>query len=353
MIRWIRKNLCTSSFSEVTPTKNLHVVDIRDLVDKKGNTSKIVKSKVDEVLQSLKKGKKVAICCDYGISRSNSIAAGVLSLYEGISMKDAIKSVLKKTDEKSIKIEVLSTVSKAIEKNPKKNVNYKKLRIMVTGSSGFIGKKIIPELKKEFHVFTSSHDEIDLIENIVELDQFVKEHNIDMLIHFANPRIYTTNDSMGKSLIMLKNILDVCLENKLFLVFPSGWEIYSGYKTKQMNANEKLFPKPGNTYGYTKFLSESLIQMYHTKFELKYTIIRSSPIYGIDGDKPKFIWNFLDKAMNNKDIFTHKYINGHPKLDLLNIDDYIKAVRMIVKKRIQGSINVFVRKNIFIVHGFI
>ncbi|RDJ32165.1 MAG: NAD(P)-dependent oxidoreductase [Crenarchaeota archaeon] len=339
MVKWIRKDLCTSSFSEVTESKDLHIIDVRDLVDKRGNSRNIIRTKINDALNSLKMGKKVAICCDYGISRSNSIAAGVLALSEEISMNDAIRTVLKKTGEKSIKIDVLSTVIGVIEKKKLKKKN-NRLRVVITGSTGFLGKKIMSEFKKEFEIFTPNRNQIDLINDIVDLDLFVKDNQIDLIIHTANPRIYSTNQSMGNSLIMLKNVLDVCVENKLSLIYLSGWEIYSGYKKNKMIIKENTIPNPGSTYGYTKFLSESLIKMYHKNFKLKYTIIRSSPIYGIDGDKPKFIWNFLEKAVKNENILTHKYHNGYPKLDLLYVDDLVSAIKEIVKKRINGSINI-------------
>ncbi len=34
---------------------------------------------------------------------------------------------------------------------------------------------------------------------------------------------------MGQTLAMLRNVIDVCVSNNIRLVYPSSWEIYSGY----------------------------------------------------------------------------------------------------------------------------
>ena len=339
-IRWIRKNLGISSYSAIKKTPNLKILDIRDLVDKEGNSTKVIKSKINEGLHYLQEGKKVAVCCDYGISRSNAIAAGILSELEGINFEDSIKQIIRKTGEKSIKVEVLSAVRKAIKQKNTKNKSVKKKNILITGGAGFIGKSIIRKIAHEYNILTPKKNEINLLDDTVKLDLLIKEKNINTIVHLANPRIYTTNEAMGKSLLMLKNILDVCRENNLFLIFPSSWEIYSGYKGKNIKADENLQSRPGGTYGQTKLLCESLIELYHNQHGLKFCILRSSPIYGPESDKPKFIWNFLEKAKNNHTIFTHKYTNGYPKLDLMYIDDFVNALQKVIKNRIQGPVNI-------------
>lgn len=54
------------------------IVDCRDMLDEGGNPISLYKEKIDQVLEFLKQGKKVVICCGAGMSRSNAIAIGVL-----------------------------------------------------------------------------------------------------------------------------------------------------------------------------------------------------------------------------------------------------------------------------------
>ncbi|MEW6183469.1 MAG: NAD-dependent epimerase/dehydratase family protein [Bacillota bacterium] len=342
MTRWITDYIGTSAFNEATAQPDIHLLDVRDLVDKSGNEPSAINSKIDEALSHLLQGQKVVICCDYGVSRSNAIAAGVIARYDQIGLNQAVRQVLKTTGENSIKIEVLSAVRQALESETKKysptSLAGTPKRLLITGSSGFLGTTLAAHLDN-LETFRPTRSEINLMSDVVKLDLLVKEKNIDTVIHLANPRVYSTNESMGQALIMLKNVLDVCSENQLWLIFLSGWEIYSGYKTEELRANEALPPHPGSTYGQTKFLCETLIDLFHRNNGLRYTILRSSPVYGTESDRPRFIWNFLNKALRNEEIVTHKYLNGFPKLDLLHVSDLCRSVAQVIKLGAQGTFN--------------
>jgi UDP-glucuronate decarboxylase len=62
-------------------------------------------------------------------------------------------------------------------------------------------------------------------------------------------------------------------------------------------------------------------------------------VYGPGGDRPKFIWNFLQKALRNEEIVAHRYLNGLPTLDLLYVDDLRAAILAAIQRRVQGEIN--------------
>jgi UDP-glucuronate decarboxylase len=311
-------------------------------VDKSGNAPAMVKSMIDDGLAHLRQGEKVVVCCDYGMSRSNAIAAGILAAYEDISLGKAIQCVIATTQETAIKVEVLSAIRSALGVGPQKASPSKptERRLLVTGASGFIGSALMGALRSKYEVAAPTHQEVDLVRDAVSLDLLVKERDIDTLVHLANPRVYTTNEAMGASVVMLKNVLDVCKENGLFLVYLSSWEIYSGYKTCELRADESLPPCPGGAYGQTKLLCEMLIEHHYRHHRVRRLIVRSSPVYGPGSDRPKFIWNFLEKALGDKEIVTHKYINGVPKLDLLHVDDLYAALLAAVERQPQGTINV-------------
>jgi len=342
MIRWITNEIGTAPWGLKDIPSETHILDVRDLVDKAGNMTETVKLKIDEGVGHLRKGKKLVICCDYGISRSNAIGAGVLAIHKNINLDDAIKQIITKTGEKAIKLEVLSEVRRALGDFSKKtSVSPKKIQnLLITGASGFVGSSLVNHLNPRNKVVTPSHKEIDLVCDTVALDRLAREEDIDTIIHLASPRVYTSNESLGLNLIMLKNVLDVCAENSLHLVYISGWVIYSGYEERELKANETLLPRPGGTYGQTKFLCETLIERYTKHHGIFNTIIRSSPVYGPRSDRPKFIWNFLEKAIRNEDIITHKYLNGYPILDLLHVDDLSRAITTATHRRTKGVINV-------------
>jgi nucleoside-diphosphate-sugar epimerase len=244
------------------------------------------------------------------------------------------------TGEKSIKIEVLNIVRDSLGIIDKKTTLNQGKGLLITGANGFIGKGLLPQLSERgYAVYAPTRKEIDLLQDTVELDLLVKEKGISTILHLANPRIYTTNVSMGESLVMLKNVLDVCAENDIRLIYLSFGEVYSGYHAQELRADETLPHCPGNAYGQTKMLCESLIKCYQRQYGLSCLILRSSPVYGLESDRPKFIWNFLNKAKRDIEIITHVYKNGFPALDLLHINDLRQAIISAMDKDLNGSVN--------------
>lgn len=61
---------------------------------------------------------------------------------------------------------------------------------------------------------------------------------------------------------------------------------------------------------------------------------------GVGSDKPKFIYNFINKIKQSQRIVTHHYNNGLPALDLLYIDDLVAAVERTVSSGFSGNLNI-------------
>lgn len=342
MINWLSENLGTAAFDKMAADSSVRLVDVRDMVDKAGNLPDVAQKKIDAALAYLSRGEKVVICCDYGRSRSNAIAAGILALSTDMTFNQALRHVVSVTGQKEIDTEVLNVVREAVKNRLPDEAETKfgaKKRVLVTGGSGFIGGVLLSRLGPEYEVVAPPRDEINLAEGAIELALAVKERGIDLIIHLANPRVYTSNKAFGESLVMLRNVLDVCKGNDVKLVYPSGWEIYSGYRANALLAAESLPAYPKGPYGEAKYFCETLIEQYKRQYGVKCVILRSSPVYG-GGDKPKFLYNFLHKAAKGEPVFTHKYINGFPHLDLLHIDDLISALLAIIDADVDRSFNI-------------
>lgn len=343
MIKWITENIGTGAYSDVVKdiSKNIKLVDVRDMVDKSGNSLGVINKKIDTSLGYLKKGYRVVICCDYGKSRSNSIAAGVISKNNNKEFNEALNIVLKKTTEKEIDLSVVSMVRSVVCGPKNRKQKNKSKNILITGASGFIGKSLFARLDNDnkYKVFPLLRRDVDLINNPLLFDVVVNDKKIDTIVHLANPRIYTLKESMGKTLVMLKNVLDVCRENNIKLIFVSTWMVYSGYISQSLKINESFELFARGTYGETKYLSEKLVELYKKNYKLETAILRSAPVYGQGSDKPKFIYNFIDKALQNKNITTHKYQNGFPKMDLLHLDDFVRAIVMAIENNFTGELN--------------
>jgi nucleoside-diphosphate-sugar epimerase len=138
---------------------------------------------------------------------------------------------------------------------------------------------------------------------------------------------------------MLRNVLDVCRELDIRLIFPSGWEIYSGYQNAHLLASECTPPLPRGPYGETKFLCEQLIDHHVAMYGLRSAVIRSSPVYGSGGNRPRFIYTFREQAARGLEIITHRYINGPPALDLMHVNDFVELLTRVAESTYVGKLN--------------
>jgi UDP-glucuronate decarboxylase len=212
--------------------------------------------------------------------------------------------------------------------------------VLVTGGNGFIGKHARQRLDEAFEVFSPTRNELDLQLGSTQLDLVVGEGEIDCIVHLANPRIYTSNIALGDTLTMLRNVLDVCVSRDIKLLYLSSWEVYSGYRANSLYADDSLPLFPKGPYAETKSLTEMLIEHCRRTQGLRCTMVRSSPVYGIGSDKPKFIYNFIDKIKRSQRVVTHRFNNGAPSLDLLYIDDLVSAVVKAVGSDFEGNLNI-------------
>jgi nucleoside-diphosphate-sugar epimerase len=337
-IRWITPLLGTAAANAVRDVSDINIIDVRDLVDKAGNRSEPIREKIRQGVESLGQGKRTVVCCDYGMSRSNAIAIGILTSFDKVTFDSALRQVQEATGETQIKLEPLNAVRKALGLHYPKRQNTEYRSILVTGGRGFLGSALIESLGSEFRIVSPTRKELDIGIGSTQLDLLTSEENIDCIIHLANPRVYTSNVAMGESLTMLRNVIDVCLAKDIPLIYPSSWEIYSGY-AGILHVDESTPALPRGPYGETKYLGEMLIEHCRRTRGLRCAMIRSSPVYGSGSDKPKFIYNFIEKAKRDQKITTHCYNNGSPSLDLLHVNDLVSAFIATLKTNFVGTLN--------------
>ena len=341
MIRWITDRLGTAPATSAALDDSIARVDVRDLVDKFGNNAGAVRAKIDEGVGLLADGRRVVVCCDYGISRSNAVAAGVLAVSNGVSLDEALRQVVAATGEQEIKLEPIGAVRAALRGVAGARVRGARPRVLITGGTGFIGGHLVKALEGAAEIVLTTGSELDLTVGALGLDLLVQEHAIDQIVHLANPRVYTSNRAMGDTLSMLRNVLDTCRSSGARLVYLSSWETYSGYRASEIRASEMLPLLPKGPYGETKMLCENLIAHHRKMYDLDCGIIRSSPVFGQGSDKPKFLFNFIRKARSGAEsIRTHRYRNGSPALDLMHVADLISAIKAVVELRPVGDFNI-------------
>lgn len=337
-IRWITSSLGTGSFKEIERVGDETIIDVRDLVDKAGNRAATIRQKIDLGVDALSKGSKVVVCCDYGMSRSNAIAAAILACFEKKDFDNCLRRVLQATGETEIKLEPLMAVRNALGSSLQPHGIERQSSVLLTGGNGFLGRTVQAAVAGSVKIYAPSRAELDLACGATNLDLLIGENNIDCVVHLANPRVYTSNVAMGQTLTMLRNVLDVCTTRRLRLVYLSGWEVYSGYAGR-LRVDEATPLLPRGPYGETKVLAETLITHCVLTCGLQCALLRSSPVYGRGSDRPKFLWNFIEKAIRHLPVATHCYANGNPELDLLHVDDLVTAIITVVENGFVGTLN--------------
>jgi len=208
----------------------------------------------------------------------------------------------------------------------------KNKKILVTGSSGFVGKKLVEKLEYlDFKIIKA-----DLVE-CINLNNFNEVKDIgefDVVVHlaantfvpdsFENPRKFYYNN-INSTL----NILEVCRINNASLVFVSSY-VYGKPDYLPIDENHPL--KGHNPYAQSKIICEQICEGYWRDHNVPVVIIRPSNIYG-EGQNPNFLIPKIIKQARNGNI---NLKNSKTKRDFIYIDDIVRAYTMIVEKNIEG-----------------
>ena len=104
--------------------------------------------------------------------------------------------------------------------------------------------------------------------------------------------------------------------------------VYGNFDGKKVKENTIL--KPIGIYANLKFAGELMIKSYNQIFDLKYTIIRPSALYGERCVSRRVGQIFIENALNKKIISING--TGEEKLDFTYIDDLMRGIILCVKK---------------------
>ena len=199
--------------------------------------------------------------------------------------------------------------------------------ILVTGSSGFIGKNLVKVLnEKRANVVAIDINSVD-----IKNWQAIRDIGyVDIIYHLAaityvpfshkNPR-KTYDVNVGGTL----NMLELCrLNNIKKIIFTSSY-VFGNPKYLPIDEHHPLNPQ--NPYARSKLIGEELCRAYHEDYGVRCVILRPFNIYG-EYQNENFLIPYIVKQILEKRRVILK--DPEPKRDFLYIDDlidaYIKAV---------------------------
>tara|TARA_B100000767_G_C19734501_1_gene523291 strand:- start:31 stop:990 length:960 start_codon:yes stop_codon:yes gene_type:complete len=237
------------------------------------------------------------------------------------------------------------------------------MKILVTGSAGFIGYNIckklinrknivygidnfdnyysvkyknqrINDLKKNKNFIFHKID----ITNLKQIKNYLKKFNFDIIINLAaqagvrysyiNPGKYIDTNIRG-----YLNLILYSKKQKLKkIIYASSSSVYGDSINFPLKENEKLSPK--NIYGSSKMLNEKISETYSKIYNIPFIGLRFFTIFGEWGRPDMFLFK-LFKSYFNKDTF---YLNnfGNHERDFTYIDDVTNMLVKLTLKKNKG-----------------
>lgn len=248
-----------------------------------------------------------------------------------------------------------------------------KMKILVTGTAGFIGYHLANKLASLDHdvigldsineyydvnlkharlneagvasknidynkpVHSKKHSNYSFVrlnlEDKQNLEKLFKAHKFDLVCHLAaqagakysltNPDAYISSNILG-----FINMLECCRHNNIkHLVYASSSSVY-GLNEKMPFSTKDNVDHPANLYAATKKSNELMAHAYSHLFNLPSTGLRFFTVYGPWG-RPDMAFSIFAKAImegNSIDV----YNNGDINRDFTYIDDVIQALARLI-----------------------
>jgi len=142
----------------------------------------------------------------------------------------------------------------------------------------------------------------------------------------SNKDPYSTFDH---SLRTLENALDFARDEVERFVYFSSSMVYGNFEGGEVK--EKTVCNPIGVYGALKFAGEKMVQAYHQVFDLPYTIVRPSALYGPRCVSRRVSQIFIENTLAGKSIQIHG--DGNERLDFTFIDDLVAGVVKVLENK--------------------
>jgi len=193
--------------------------------------------------------------------------------------------------------------------------------ILVTGSSGFIGRKVLEKLPK-LGVITDYNNSMRI--NLQNIDEVMKIDSADIVIHLAGKtpkKELKWNDYFNNNISSTLNILEYCVKKNIKkLIYVSNY-IYGNPKYSPIDENHPI--NPHNAYSESKYLAERLCKFYCDKTNLNLIILRPFNIYGESMNRGFLLSNLINSVKTKQKV---TIINKDSKRDLLHVDDFVDLI---------------------------
>ena len=208
-------------------------------------------------------------------------------------------------------------------------------KILITGSSGFIGKNLVDNLLSEYEIVgLSKKVEKSKINCITkDINQITSKDfkNIFCVIHLAaitDPKICEDfpDQCITTNVLGTQKILEASRKNNCKVVYASTSHVYG--IPKKIPISETASTSPTSIYAGSKLAGEILCESYQKQFNMDISIVRIFSVYGPKSNNHCVLPSIV-KQMKNSNIIKLGNINS--KRDFIFISDIMDAFKIILK----------------------
>jgi UDP-glucose 4-epimerase len=200
------------------------------------------------------------------------------------------------------------------------------MNVLVTGSSGWLGRHLVPRLRSDGHAVVGLDPEkgatTDVVGSVVDralVRSTLRQYGIAAIVHAAarhKPHIETHDNSefVAVNVQGTLNLLEEAVEAKVDrFVFTSTTSLMISQKIRDGKAggareaawiDETLAPLvPRNIYGVTKLAAEDLCRLFHQLHGLPIVILRTSRFFPEEDDMAHAIRQSGENTKANEFLF--------------------------------------------------
>lgn len=195
-------------------------------------------------------------------------------------------------------------------------------RVLVTGGSGFVGRRLVRILKEAgTDVLAPGHDSLD-----VSGGRF-PDVSADWVIHLAgrtyvpaswtNPADFYRVNTLGTL-----NVLEYCRRTQAKLIYVSGF-CYGVPETLPISEAAPL--RPNNPYAFSKKAAEEACRFFFEFLQTSVMTVRPFNIYG-PGQSANFLIAHIVAQVIDPAVDAIVVEDGMPKRDYIHLDDVVGAI---------------------------
>ena len=208
-------------------------------------------------------------------------------------------------------------------------------KILITGSSGFIGKNLIDSLLSEYKIIglikKKGKSKIKHITKDISEVTSKDFKNIFCVIHLAaitDPKICKDfpNQCIATNVLGTQKILEASRKNNCKVIYASTSHVYG--IPKKIPISETASVSPTSIYAGSKLAGEILCESYHKQFDMDISIVRIFSVYGPKSNNHCVLPSIV-KQMKNSNVIKLGNINS--KRDFIFISDIVDAFKIILK----------------------